>query len=102
MQIKTGVSVGKDISLADIRRDHQAVFIAAGAHGGMRLGIEGEDLPGVMEGIRFLRSINLGEKVKIGKRVAVIGGGNTAIDCARTARRIGGKDRDHHVPPLAG
>jgi Pyruvate/2-oxoacid:ferredoxin oxidoreductase delta subunit len=57
----------------------------------MRLGIEGEDLPGVMEGIRFLRSINLGEKAKVGKRVAVIGGGNTAIDCARAARRRGGK-----------
>ena len=89
--IKTLVSVGKDVSLADIRRDHQAVFIAAGAHGGMHLGIEGENFPGVMEGIRFLRSINLGQKVKIGKRVAVIGGGNTAIDCARTARRTGGK-----------
>jgi NADPH-dependent glutamate synthase beta subunit-like oxidoreductase len=91
VQIKTGVQVGRDISLAEIRNGHQAVFIAAGAHGGVRLGVEGEDLPGMMEGIHFLRSINLGEKVKVGKKVAVIGGGNTAIDCARTARRIGAK-----------
>ncbi|HUJ89070.1 MAG TPA: FAD-dependent oxidoreductase, partial [Syntrophorhabdales bacterium] len=92
VQIKTGVQVGRDISLTEIRNGHQAVFIAAGAHGGVRLGVEGEDLPGVMEGIRFLRSSNLGEKVKVGKKVAVIGGGNTAIDCARTARRKGAKD----------
>jgi NADPH-dependent glutamate synthase beta subunit-like oxidoreductase len=92
VQIKTGVQVGRDISLAEIRNGHQAIFIAAGAHGGVRLGVEGEDLAGVMEGIRFLRSINLGEKVKVGKKVAVIGGGNTAIDCARAARRKGAKD----------
>lgn len=92
VKIKTGVRVGKDISLVEIKRTHQAVFIAAGAHGGMRLGVEGEGLPGVMEGISFLRDINLGERIEIGKRVAVIGGGNTAIDCARTAKRIGGED----------
>ncbi len=92
VRIKTGVRVGRDISLAEIRNGHQALFIAAGAHGGVRLGVEGEDLPGVMEGILFLRRINLGEKVRVGKKVAVIGGGNTAIDCARTARRAGAKD----------
>lgn len=92
VEIKTGMRVGKDISLADIRKEYRAVFIAAGAHGGVRLGVAGDDLPGVMEGIGFLRDINLGKKVKIGKKVAVIGGGNTAIDCARTARRAGGKD----------
>jgi len=68
------------------------VFVAAGAHGAMRLGLEGEESPGVVEGVRFLRSVGLGEKAKVGKRVAVIGGGNTAIDCARSARRRGGKD----------
>lgn len=92
VEIKTGIQVGKDISLADIRKECQAVFIAAGAHGGMRLRVEGDELPGVMEGIGFLRDMNLGKKVKIGKKIAVIGGGNTAIDCARTARRVGGKD----------
>jgi NADPH-dependent glutamate synthase beta subunit-like oxidoreductase/Pyruvate/2-oxoacid:ferredoxin oxidoreductase delta subunit len=92
VEIKTGIHVGQDITLTEIRKEFQAVFIAAGAHGGVRLGVEGEQLPGVMEGIGFLRDINLGKKVKIGKKVAVIGGGNTAIDCARTARRVGGKD----------
>jgi len=86
------VQVGKHISFAELRDSHQAVFIAVGAHGGVRLGVGGEDLPGVIEGIHFLRSINLGEKVELGKRVAVIGGGNTAIDCARSARRLGAKD----------
>ncbi|GAI26970.1 unnamed protein product, partial [marine sediment metagenome] len=67
-------------------------FIAAGAHGGMRLRVEGEELPGVIEGIRFLRAVNLGEKVEVGKKTAVIGGGNTAVDCARTAKRLGAEE----------
>jgi NADPH-dependent glutamate synthase beta subunit-like oxidoreductase/Pyruvate/2-oxoacid:ferredoxin oxidoreductase delta subunit len=92
VEIKTGIRVGKDIALADIRKESQAVFIAVGAHSGAPLGIEGDDPPGVMEGIGFLRDINLGKKVKIGKRVAVIGGGNTAVDCARVARRVGAKE----------
>jgi NADPH-dependent glutamate synthase beta subunit-like oxidoreductase/Pyruvate/2-oxoacid:ferredoxin oxidoreductase delta subunit len=92
VEIKTGIQVGKEITLAEIRSECQAVFIAAGAHGGVRLGVEGDGLPGVLEGIGFLRDVNLGKKVKIGKRVAVIGGGNTAIDCARVARRVGGKE----------
>jgi heterodisulfide reductase subunit A len=92
VEIRTGVQVGKDISLVEVKRDHQVVFIATGAHGGIRLGVEGEDIAGVIEGIRFLRDLNLGEKISVGKKVAVIGGGNTAIDCARTAKRIGGED----------
>jgi NADH-quinone oxidoreductase subunit F len=92
VEIKTGIRVGKDISLADLRKECRAVFIAAGAHGGLRLGVEGDEHPGVMDGIGFLRDVNLGKKVRIGKKVVVIGGGNTAIDCARTARRIGGKE----------
>jgi NADPH-dependent glutamate synthase beta subunit-like oxidoreductase len=58
----------------------------------MKLGVEGEDIPGVMEGIGFLRAVSLGEKANVGKKVAVIGGGNTAIDCARTAKRLGAKE----------
>ncbi|MCL0069169.1 FAD-dependent oxidoreductase [Dehalococcoidia bacterium] len=109
VEIRTGVEVGKDISLAEVRNEYQAVFISAGAQGGMRLGVEGEDLPGVMEGIRFLREVNLSEfrvpSSEVGGgdsalstqhsvlgRVAVIGGGNTAVDCARTARRLGGEE----------
>jgi heterodisulfide reductase subunit A len=95
VKIKTGVQVGKDVSPAEIKNDHQAIFIAIGAQTGMKLDIEGvgkEELPGMMDGIKFLQGVNLGQKVNVGKRVAVIGGGNTAIDCARTAKRLGGED----------
>ncbi|MDY7018802.1 MAG: NAD(P)-binding protein [Chloroflexota bacterium] len=92
VEIKTGIQVGKDITLQELRKDYDAIFIGIGAHGGMKLGVEGEETPGVIEGVRFLRDVNLGTKVEIGKKVAVIGGGNTAIDCARTARRLGAED----------
>ncbi|MDH4269227.1 MAG: NAD(P)-dependent oxidoreductase, partial [Dehalococcoidia bacterium] len=92
VEIKTGVQVGKDITLEKLKKDYDAIFVAVGAHGGMKLGVEGEDIPGVMEGIAFLRAISLGEKVNVGKKVAVIGGGNTAIDCSRTAKRLGAKE----------
>lgn len=91
VEIRTGVQVGEDTSLKQLKQDYDAVFLAGGAHGGMKLGVEGEDIPEVVEGIGFLRAANLGEKVSIGEKVAVIGGGNTAIDCARTAKRLGAK-----------
>jgi len=92
VEIKTGVQVGKDISLEKLKENYDAIFVAVGAHGGMKLRVEGEDIPGVTEGVGFLRATSLGEKVKVGKKVAVIGGGNTAIDCARTAKRLGAKE----------
>lgn len=92
VEIKTGVQVGKDIAFADIKKDCQAVFIGVGAPAGMKLEVEGADLSGVTDGIKFLQSINFGEKIQVGKKVAVIGGGNAAIDCARTAKRLGGED----------
>jgi heterodisulfide reductase subunit A-like polyferredoxin len=92
VEIKPGVQIGKDITLEKLRKNYDAVFVAVGAHGGMKLGVEGEDITGVMEGIGFLRAISLGKKVSVGKKVAVIGGGNTAIDCARTAKRRGAKE----------
>ncbi len=92
--------VGKDISLGDIQKDHQAVFIGVGAQGGMKLEAEGSDLPGVTDGIKFLQAVNLGEKVQVGKKVAVIGGGNTAIDCARTAKRLGAGGGEDCLPSL--
>ena len=70
---------------------YNAVFLGVGAHEGMRLGVEGEDLPGVIESADFLRRVNLGEKVDVGERVVVIGGGNVAIDAARISPRIGAK-----------
>ncbi len=69
-----------------------AVFLAVGAHGPMKMGVEGEDTTGVVEGVNFLRKFNLGEKVNVGNSVAVIGGGNVAIDCARVALRTGAKE----------
>jgi formate dehydrogenase alpha subunit len=68
---------------------YQAVFLAIGAHKEMKLGVEGEDLPGVIGCVEFLRGFNLGEKVRVGNRVGVIGGGNVAIDSARAALRLG-------------
>jgi NADPH-dependent glutamate synthase beta subunit-like oxidoreductase len=71
---------------------YDAVFLGPGSHVGMPLGVEGDDLPGVFDGASFLREVNLGNKVDVGKKVAVIGGGNVAIDSARVALRIGAKD----------
>ena len=71
---------------------YEAVFVTIGAHQGMRLGIEGEDSPGVIDGATFLREVNLGLKPSLGKKVAVIGGGNVAIDAARTALRLGAEE----------
>jgi NADPH-dependent glutamate synthase beta subunit-like oxidoreductase len=92
VEIRTGVRVGLDLSLQEIKKECQALFIAAGVQGARRLGIEGEGLPGVLEGITFLRRINRGESLEVGRRVAIIGGGNTAMDCARTVRRLGGEE----------
>jgi NADPH-dependent glutamate synthase beta subunit-like oxidoreductase/ferredoxin len=68
-----------------------AVFLGLGAHLGMRLGVEGEDAPGVIESAEFLRRANLGEKIDVGETVGVIGGGNVAIDAARVSLRLGAK-----------
>jgi heterodisulfide reductase subunit A len=87
--IKCGVEIGKDITIDAIKSDYDAIFIGTGAPKGLPLGVEGEGLPGIRDGIHFLRSINSGEEITTGKQAAVIGGGNTAIDCARTAKRLG-------------
>ena len=92
VEIKTSVEVGKDVSFSELKRSFDAIFIATGAHQGLSLGVPGEDLDGVVEGIEFLRRVNLGEKVEVGRKVAVIGGGNTAIDSARTAKRLGAEE----------
>jgi NADPH-dependent glutamate synthase beta subunit-like oxidoreductase len=69
----------------------QAAFLSIGAHRSLRLNIPGERLEGVLPGVEFLRNINLGKKIKIGGKVAVIGGGNVAVDVARSAFRLGAK-----------
>jgi heterodisulfide reductase subunit A-like polyferredoxin len=90
IELKTNCRIGKDLTIEDLRRDgYKAIFAAVGLHKSKGLKIEGMELAGVLQGIEFLRSANLGEKVQLAPRVAVVGGGNTAIDAARTAARTG-------------
>jgi len=92
VQFKTGVEIGKDITIAQLREEgFKAFFIGIGAHECKDLGIEGETLEGVYPGVEFLREVNLGNRVSLGDRVAVIGGGNVAMDSVRTALRTGSK-----------
>ncbi|WP_346930346.1 FAD-dependent oxidoreductase [Clostridium sp.] len=90
VEFKTGVEVGKDVSLKGLRGEgYEAFYLAIGAQAGRSLGIEGEDAEGVMTGVDFLREVNLGNDIKLDGEVVVIGGGNVAIDVARTATRVG-------------
>ena len=95
VEFKTGIEIGKDISLADLRKSgYQAFYLAIGAQAGRKLGIEGEESEGVTTGVDFLRSVNLGQDVKLQGKTIVIGGGNVAIDVARTAVRTGASQVD--------
>ncbi|MBW1888598.1 MAG: FAD-dependent oxidoreductase [Deltaproteobacteria bacterium] len=89
--IKTGTKVGVQIQLEELKKSYGATLIAIGAHSEVKLGIPGEQTTGVMNGLEFLRAVNTGEKVEVGDRVIVIGGGNSAIDAARACRRLGSK-----------
>lgn len=87
VEIRCGVTVGKDISFAGLRRDHAAVIIAVGAKSSRGLGLPGEQGPGVFGGVDLLRAVSLGEPIEAGQDVVVIGGGNVAYDVARTVLR---------------
>lgn len=89
MKIKYKTQLGKDISLSDLSKDHDAVYLAIGAQNAVPMRVKGNNLEGCFLGVDFLRDLTLGKKIKLEKKVAVIGGGNTAIDCARTAARMG-------------
>ena len=90
VEFKTGVQVGRDVTIQQLRQEgFKAFYLGIGASKGMAVGCKGDDLPGVFTGIDFLKAVNLGEKPGIGNNVAVIGGGNVAIDVARTAVRLG-------------
>jgi NADPH-dependent glutamate synthase beta subunit-like oxidoreductase len=91
VEIKTNEKINKD-EFENLKQNYDAIFIAVGAHLSRRLGVPGEDLNGVIHGVSFLRDLNLGNEVKIGDRVAVIGGGNVAMDAARSALRLGSKE----------
>ncbi|MFS1516287.1 FAD-dependent oxidoreductase [Bacillus sp. SM2101] len=95
VKFMTGVEVGKDVSLQELRNQgFKAFYLAIGAQAGRRIGIEGEDAEGVMTGVDFLREVNAKQQMKLAGRVAVIGGGNVAIDVARTAARVGASQVD--------
>ncbi|MEW6262780.1 MAG: FAD-dependent oxidoreductase [Thermodesulfobacteriota bacterium] len=89
VEIKYNTALGKDISLDGLfDAGYKAVFLALGAHGSRRLGVEGEDAEGIIPVTKFLREANLGQAPKLGKKIVVIGGGNVAVDAARVAVRL--------------
>jgi heterodisulfide reductase subunit A-like polyferredoxin len=92
VDVKLSSPIGEDVKLEDLQKDYDAIFIAAGAHKPFKLEIPGEDAQGVHHGVTFMRNVNLNTPEPIGERVAVIGGGNTAMDCARSARRLGARE----------
>jgi dihydropyrimidine dehydrogenase (NAD+) subunit PreT len=94
VEIRSGVAVGRDVSLADLERDHDAIFIGAGLGETDDLRIPGEDLPGCRDAISFIEETKSRsfDQVRVGRRVAVIGGGNTAVDVVTAARRLGAEE----------
>jgi NADPH-dependent glutamate synthase beta subunit-like oxidoreductase len=89
VEIRLNTQLGLDFTLGSLKSEgYEAVFLAVGAHRNVPLGLEGEELEGVVSGIEFLRKVNLGQTVDIGRRVAVVGGGNVAMDTVRTADAV--------------
>jgi formate dehydrogenase beta subunit len=92
VEFRCGVKIGRDVEFGELRREFQAVIIAVGAKRARMLGLPGADAEGIYGGIDFLRAVSLGEKVPLGRRVMVIGGGNVAFDVSRSAVRHAGED----------
>jgi glutamate synthase (NADPH/NADH) small chain len=94
VEFRCGTEVGKDISIEALQKDFDALFIGFGLGKGARLNIPGEELPGVVEALDFIEEIHTRplHEVSVGDRVAVIGGGNTAIDAVTQARRLGARE----------
>jgi formate dehydrogenase beta subunit len=93
VEVKTGISMGKDVTLKSLQDEgYAAIFLGTGAWDSRGLGVEGEDLEGVLSGTTFLIDRALGKDTPIGEKVAIIGGGNTALDAARTSWRLGAKE----------
>ncbi|MDY6916189.1 MAG: FAD-dependent oxidoreductase, partial [Candidatus Cloacimonadota bacterium] len=89
MKIKTNMPIGDKITIPQLSKEYNAVYLAMGAQKAVPMRAKGSDLIGCLLGVNFLKEHALGNKPQLGKRVAIIGGGNTAIDCARTAKRLG-------------
>ena len=93
VHFQCGVEIGKDITIDQLREQgYKGFYLAIGAQKSAPIGIPGEELSGVYGGVDFLRKVNLGKKPRIGKKCAVIGGGNVAMDVCRTAIRLGAQD----------
>ena len=89
VSIQTGIQIGKDLTFEDIfKKGYSCIFVATGCHVSRKLGIPGENTDGVLDGLSFLRELNMGKNFDLGKKVVVIGGGNVAIDAARSALRL--------------
>ena len=97
VEFRCGVKIGRDVSFEDLRRDFKAVIIAVGAKRARMLQLPGSDAQGIYGGIDFLRAMSLGEKLPIGRRVVVIGGGNVAFDVSRSAVRYADDDSERLV-----
>ena len=91
VELRTRIRVGRDIAFETLNEEFDMMYLAVGAQKSAPLHIPGEDASGVFGAVEFLRDYNLGKEIKVGKHVAVIGGGNSAIDAARTAIRLGAK-----------
>ncbi|MDO4983214.1 MAG: FAD-dependent oxidoreductase, partial [Eubacteriales bacterium] len=93
VEFKCGVEVGKDVTIAQLREEgYKGFYLAIGAQKSAKLGIAGEDMEGVFGGVEFMRGVNLDTKPAVGKKCAVIGGGNVAMDVCRTAVRLGAEE----------
>ncbi len=99
--LHTRATLGRDVTLTDLRRDFDAVLLATGLNKGRELSLPGSHLDGVLQGIDFLINSNLGYQVELGKRVAVVGGGNVAIDVARSALRLLQEPQDREEIPVS-
>ena len=95
IEVRTGVALGRDLTLEQLRRDFDAVFLAVGLAGTHRLDVVGEDLPGVVDAVGYIAQLRqAGDKARmpVGRRIIVIGGGMTAIDIAVQSKRLGAED----------
>jgi NADPH-dependent glutamate synthase beta subunit-like oxidoreductase len=91
VELRCNTAVGKDCPYEDLRSAYDAVFVGIGAHKGLSLGVPGETAPNVLSGVEFLHHVNAGERPDLGDTVVVVGGGDTAVDAARVAARLGAR-----------
>jgi glutamate synthase (NADPH/NADH) small chain len=92
VEFRFGVTVGAEISLPDLEREYTAIFLAIGLGPTEPMNLPGEDLVGVVDALRFIADYKTAQTIPVGRKVAVIGGGNTAIDAANAAKRLGAED----------